>query len=402
MTESVKSIPFATMVNLSNDNLNLSRSKVLGRLKVTIGNGDDSKTVYGSDLIKNTLRRLSSEREKTNAFDMLSRLKEMADPKPMTLIARICLKIARIFSSGSLAKLRHISLVRSIETDHISNRMYSEIRNNPEALIEWLRPNGRALQYPDEETIRNRSDSAWVQVKQESQHEVNEERRDDRQEVLANMEQNGQALEPAIEVLPHLEVDRAAILQNSISSDEARVAVSQNGLELQNMSEAHRSDSGVVMLAVQQNGLALQYAFPEALRFHYSLVLDAVKQNGLALQYAHQSLRGHRNIVMAAIRQNGLALEYASVELRNDSNMVLPAVEQNGLALQFTNPLNRDSFLIARAAVVQNGLALQYASERLQDDLQLVLQAVRENPAALQYASVNLQNDPDIISAASV
>ena len=42
------------------------------------------------------------------------------------------------------------------------------------------------------------------------------------------------------------------------------------------------------------------------------MVLEAVRQNALALQYASEELRGVRDVVLEAVRQNALALQYAS------------------------------------------------------------------------------------------
>jgi histidinol phosphatase-like PHP family hydrolase len=48
------------------------------------------------------------------------------------------------------------------------------------------------------------------------------------------------------------------------------------------------------------------------------VVLAAVKQNGLALEYASKELQNDREVVLAAVKQDGRALEYASDELKSE------------------------------------------------------------------------------------
>ena len=60
--------------------------------------------------------------------------------------------------------------------------------------------------------------------------------------------------------------------------------------------------------------------------------MEAVQQNGMALEYASADQRETYEILLAAVQQNGMALEFACVQLES---IVLSAVRQNGLALQF-------------------------------------------------------------------
>ena len=65
------------------------------------------------------------------------------------------------------------------------------------------------------------------------------------------------------------------------------------------------------------------------------IVMVAVKQNGFALQWASEELKGDRDIVMEAVKQNGDALQHASAELHNDREFVIEAVKRKGYALQW-------------------------------------------------------------------
>ena len=109
-------------------------------------------------------------------------------------------------------------------------------------------------------------------------------------------------------------------------------AVQQNGMALQWASETLRNDKDIVMIAVKQNGMALQWA-PETLRNDKNIVKAAVQQNGMALQWAPEILKNNKEIVMEAIQQDGFALTWASKEFKKDINIIMEAIQQNGLAL---------------------------------------------------------------------
>ena len=58
---------------------------------------------------------------------------------------------------------------------------------------------------------------------------------------------------------------------------------------------------------------------------------------------ANTRLRNDKGIVMAAVNQNGLALRHASGRLCNDLGVVMMAVAQDGWALQFASERFRAS-----------------------------------------------------------
>ena len=49
-----------------------------------------------------------------------------------------------------------------------------------------------------------------------------------------------------------------------------------------------------------------------------TVVMEAVQQNGLALQYASEEMKGNETIVMAAVKQYGFALRHASEEMKGN------------------------------------------------------------------------------------
>ena len=108
-------------------------------------------------------------------------------------------------------------------------------------------------------------------------------------------------------------------------------------LKLLLITDPARVDRDIVLYAVRQNGLALQYAFLGLRRRPEDFSVE-------------EDLRDDRKVVLAAVRQNGLALEIANNKFRKDREVVLAAVIQNGLAIKFASDLLRDdNEVIARA-----------------------------------------------------
>lgn len=85
---------------------------------------------------------------------------------------------------------------------------------------------------------------------------------------------------------------------------------------------------------VTTNGLELKNIDPKLLVNH-EIILAAVRQNGLALEFAHFAQQDNIDIVIEAVTQNGLALQFASERLKNCTKIVLAAVHQNPKAFDF-------------------------------------------------------------------
>ena len=82
---------------------------------------------------------------------------------------------------------------------------------------------------------------------------------------------------------------------------------------------------------------------------------------GLKLKKFKRDLRANKNIVMTAVKQNGMALEYALGKTLTDEKIVTTACQQNGLALTFI-PKMANNQRVVIAAVKQNGFALELAA----------------------------------------
>lgn len=95
--------------------------------------------------------------------------------------------------------------------------------------------------------------------------------------------------------------------------------LSKNGLLLENYPEL-QNDKDFVLIAVRQNGLALQFA-SEELRSDKEVVLEAVNENGFALQFASEELKENKDVVLVAVNENGEVSEIISEELRGDKDV---------------------------------------------------------------------------------
>jgi hypothetical protein len=200
-------------------------------------------------------------------------------------------------------------------------------------------------------------------------------------------------------------------------------AVSQNGLALQYATQALRSDRGVVHAAVSNDGLALAYtplrdsidialvairSSADAitltpLRQRQKFMAAAVAVNGLVLKYADDTLRLTRQLCLAAVAQNGLALKYVpETVMGGDDKVQMTAVRQNGLALKYLRDLRSAPSLddIVFTALEQNGLALSLTPQKYQRSHDAVRIAVSSRGTAIEYADAVLQTNRDLMMTA--
>jgi hypothetical protein len=190
-----------------------------------------------------------------------------------------------------------------------------------------------------------------------------------------------------------------------------------------------KSDSEVV-LAVQQNGLALRYV-PENLRNYKKVVLAAVQQNSGALRFASKKLRSDKEVVLAAVRSYGEALRFASKKLRGDKEVVLAASKEDyGNSLKFAskecilyilqNKDIYDDFLdctdscilelvspklkkdreIVVAAIQTFETELGHALPKFRNDKKFILTIAEKNKLNLEYVSKKLRDDEEIVLSA--
>ncbi|MCX6987321.1 MAG: DUF4116 domain-containing protein [Chlamydiae bacterium] len=165
--------------------------------------------------------------------------------------------------------------------------------------------------------------------------------------------------------------------------------VSEDGMKLKDVPEACM-DRIMVLAAVAQNGLALQFA-SEKLRADPDVVNIAVNQDPQAHQYADlPTMRADRREKwVRLVTADGMKLNRAPDPLKQDRIVVLAAMNQNGLAFNHIphdvkSGLRREALL---AAVAQNGLALEFGSAKLRADPDIVAAALAQNPQAINHVN---------------
>lgn len=206
----------------------------------------------------------------------------------------------------------------------------------------------------------------------------------DRLVVLVAVFENGMALEFAS---PCLRDDREVVI----------VAIENSmGCALEFASAALRNDPQIVLLALHECSHNLQHA-SAGLKDCYKIVMAAVRKYGGSLVFASENLQHNPDIVLAAVRQVGFALELAPVEMRTHRDIVLSAVQHEGRLLQHASAELRNDKEVVLCAVRQSGVALRYASAGLQGDREVAANAIREFGLALSYVSDELQRDREIV-----
>jgi len=199
------------------------------------------------------------------------------------------------------------------------------------------------------------------------------------------------------------------------------------GILDQYIEEALSDDKEYMLAAVEQNGLLLEFA-SERLQNDPDVVLAAVRQNGraLALLNLYSSVANMEEAMMSAMKnlearndkagiisilqkpRGGMLIQFLSSLMRDDLDIALAAVKQRANAIVFLSPQLRDNEEIVIAALAfhepevgglefgPSGEVLEYASERFRDNPYIVLLAMSnadalDNP--LKYASDRLQNN---------
>ncbi len=164
-----------------------------------------------------------------------------------------------------------------------------------------------------------------------------------------------------------------------------------------------KNDKEVVMVAVTNDGWALQYASSE-LRNDNSVVFGAVKNNGNVLEYASDELKNDKDFMMKVVPHSGCTLRFASDELKNDVQVVVSAVKQNPVAIRYASAslldANADFILQCVGEVGANILSVTHYDGKSvvvplkwKDDFEVMVRAVKLNRDCLEYVSDRLKND---------
>ena len=172
-----------------------------------------------------------------------------------------------------------------------------------------------------------------------------------------------------------------------------RAAIQHDPVDAMQFATTFRTDHALMEEALKIDGLALEFGFQSDFR----MCMLAVEQNGLALQYVNPVVRaGYNKLTIAAVKQNGLALQYAVEPVSYQDKVLYAAVRQNGNALMYVDDWRRQGYALTMEAVKNKGGALRWAVPQLQDNENIVRAAVTDDGMAIEYASPRLQADPEI------
>lgn len=215
---------------------------------------------------------------------------------------------------------------------------------------------------------------------------------------------------------------------DGMNRDQVLTEVVGNGALLERYKQTtYSADKAIVLAAVTNHGVALQYASKD-LQCDREIVLAAVNNCGDALRFASRQFKickdivlvalrtcseyrideivdeadlyTDRDVVMAVVTNDGSFLPSLAEEFRADKEIVVAAVNSSGEALQHASTECSSNVEIVLTAVSKRGSALQYASKELQSNKEVVLAAIGDDCCALEFASPELRANREVVKAA--
>ena len=93
------------------------------------------------------------------------------------------------------------------------------------------------------------------------------------------------------------------------------------------------AQSGAKVAALDLNEEAVK-KLAEELKADKEIVLKAVSNNGIALEYASYWLRGDKEIALKAVKNNIYAVKYVLEELRGDKEVILEVICDDGTSTE--------------------------------------------------------------------
>ncbi|EFC41472.1 hypothetical protein NAEGRDRAFT_58778 [Naegleria gruberi] len=178
----------------------------------------------------------------------------------------------------------------------------------------------------------------------------NEKFKCDREIIKAGLESDGSILFACTIPREELREDEELILKgletcprvlelanDRIRNDRSVVesVLKRDGMQLKYCGESIKNDRNIIGIALKQNIESCKF-IPAGI-VDEQLVFRVVLINGLLLVHFPE-FNSNRKVVIAAVKQNGLALEFASNELRSDEEIVKLAMETQKDALLFASP----------------------------------------------------------------
>lgn len=128
------------------------------------------------------------------------------------------------------------------------------------------------------------------------------------------------------------------------------------------------------------------------------ILLLAIKKGPECLLMADKNLRNNRGFILKAVQQNGLALEYASYTLKGDKKVILEALkyDKSGRCFSCINENLKNDRAFVLEAIKINGNALLYAKLHFQWDLEMIIESIKNGGVIFPYLNSEFKGNPTV------
>lgn len=135
----------------------------------------------------------------------------------------------------------------------------------------------------------------------------------------------------------------ADLLPEQRSDIEIATIAVTNGLSVLSLDEKFHNNRDLILLSVKKEGLFLKYY--KEFQDDEEIVLEAVRQNPLALEYASTRMRSNKKIAEEAIKQDNEAYLYISDDLELDNNFTYKMLAVNPYVIYYAPSHIQRNFL---------------------------------------------------------
>ena len=298
--------------------------------------------------------------------------------------------------------------------DKILNKYGNTLVNNKDLILSVVKNYHKALSYAGSELL-NDNDFVFsaATINGNSLAYANEIQRDNFDIVLAAVSRNGNALKWA---------------SNNLKNNEqiVKAAVSNKGNALKHASAQIRSKKNIVFEAVK-NGCSIEFVPNYYLNNDDDIISTILNRNTeikISLSNSCLSIRSNRDIILKAVKNNGMNLEFASPDLQNDIEIMKNAGLENFNALKYTtlgldvlqgtiyeilkdynfrwyykvrHSIINDSRYSVIAAIYKDECNWRFINQEHRNDKELMLFAIKLNARNYNYVSETLRNDRNIV-----
>lgn len=162
------------------------------------------------------------------------------------------------------------------------------------------------------------------------------------------------------------------------------------------ISDRLQYDKDIVLLVLKDESEMKN--IPECFTNNKEVMLDFFNQRILNpqslqnLQYVSDDLKDDLEVVMSAIKQDPLNLQFAGKRFKEDKNLAMLALQNKG-SLEFLSEELKNDREVVLLALKNNGSQLQFASNRLKNDKDMVVIACESDLKNIQYASLEIREE---------